>query len=617
MSRALDLYGTEEPPAAQRTLSAGRLSCVLEDGALREIRWDGVEVIRGIAFLVRDTGWGTPPAAIEEPIVESDGRGFRVHYAATISESGIDFGYGAVIEGDASGRLAMTVEGRAGVAFATNRCGFVVLHPASVGGGAVQVEHVDGSVEQTTFPATISPGQPILGIRALRHEPAPGLAVECKMEAALPHQPEVPFEMEDQRNWSDASFKTYVGSLLDLWPYTIPAGAEVRQRVTVTVSGEASRAAAATESVVALGEALPGRLPTLGIGDGPLTPALIERIAALGLRHLVVTADLADPALDERLATGAALARAMRATVQLELVLACADGLDEECARAAARCDRAGLTVDTVLPCPAAYLKSYQPSGPWPDVPPLAEVYAATRRALPRARIIGGMPTYFTELNRKRPPVEAIDLVSHTTCPIVHAADDLSVMETLEALPAIAASVRAFCPGVPYRIGPSSLAMRHNPYGAGPVANPDGRRVAMADRDPRQQGRFAAAWTVGYVAALTNAGLDALALHHAGGPSGLLDAQGRSLPVYDIMRALAASSGQPGIAIDGLPPSVAGVAWQDDAGVRIGIVANLTTASVTLKLSPRTPAHPLIGASSSAGMLELDAFGVAQLTAAA
>jgi hypothetical protein len=52
-------------------------------------------------------------------------------------------------------------------------------------------------------------------------------------------------------------------------------------------------------------------------------------------------------------------------------------------------------------------------------------------------RLGGGMLSYFTELNRKRVPGELIDFVTHCTNPIVHAADDLSVMQTLEALPFI------------------------------------------------------------------------------------------------------------------------------------------------------------------------------------
>ena len=42
---------------------------------------------------------------------------------------------------------------------------------------------------------------------------------------------------------------------------------------------------------------------------------------------------------------------------------------------------------------------------------------------------------FFTELNRKRPPLDEIDLMGFTTAAIVHAGDDRTMMENLEALP--------------------------------------------------------------------------------------------------------------------------------------------------------------------------------------
>ena len=83
------------------------------------------------------------------------------------------------------------------------------------------------------------------------------------------------------------------------------------------------------------------------------------------------------------------------------------------------------------------------------------------------------MLSYFTELNRKRVPGRQLDFVTHCTCPIVHAADDLCVMQSLEALPFITRSVRAIYGDRPYRIGPSTIAMRQNPYGSATKDNPD------------------------------------------------------------------------------------------------------------------------------------------------
>ena len=47
----LDLFGTDQPAPARRTLQAGLLSAVLEAGNLREIRYSGFEVLRGIRDL--------------------------------------------------------------------------------------------------------------------------------------------------------------------------------------------------------------------------------------------------------------------------------------------------------------------------------------------------------------------------------------------------------------------------------------------------------------------------------------------------------------------------------------------------------------------------------------
>ena len=55
---------------------------------------------------------------------------------------------------------------------------------------------------------------------------------------------------------------------------------------------------------------------------------------------------------------------------------------------------------------------------------------------------------------------------------LVHAGDDLSLTEGLEALPYVFKSTQAFAGGKPYRLFPTTIAMRANPYGASPAENP-------------------------------------------------------------------------------------------------------------------------------------------------
>ncbi len=600
-TEALMLFGTGEPPAPRETLTAGPLTCVLEQGAIRDVRWHGVEVLRGVAYLLRDRDWATPPAAIDALAIERGADGFTVTYGARFAADGHTLRCQARITATAEGRFAFAVEGIADGAIETNRCGFVVLHPAGFAGMTLEVRHTDGTIEPTRFPETISPGQPAFDIRALRYQPRDGLDVTCTLEAELAHDPRGRFEMEDQRNWSDASFKTSVGWLLDPGPYRREPHRSFPQRVSLSIADSRPEAAAAARApdapqTLLLGEASDRRMPAIGIFAGPAVDTLTEQeVARLdGLRPGWVGARVE---LDgyhqwQQLAAARAIAARLGAALHLELIVPGTDQPDAEVAEGAALCARAEAEPASVLVCPAPLLKSYQPSGPWPDLPPLEAYYAAARARFPKARIGGGMATYFTELNRRRPTGEGIDFICHSTTPIIHAADDISVMETLETLPHIARSVRAIWPDLPYRVGPSSLPMRSNPYGSEPVRNEAGTRVALADRDPRQSGLFAAAWTVGYAAALAREGLEVLTLHHTNGPSGViantLDGwharfpEAVVRPVFHVVRALAGSAGAAIVPVTA-PAGIAVVAWKIGRGIA-ALAANLTGDSRTLAL---------------------------------
>src|SRR5258705_338190 len=92
---------------------------------------------------------------------------------------------------------------------------------------ALRRGHSASTSEPAQFPDAISAHQPFMNIRALSHEVAPGLKATVRMEGDI-------WEMEDQRNWSDASFKTY-GRPRDIpWPYTIPKGERVVQRALLS-----------------------------------------------------------------------------------------------------------------------------------------------------------------------------------------------------------------------------------------------------------------------------------------------------------------------------------------------------------------------------------------------
>ena len=556
-SRQVKLFGTESENAEGRVLRAGALSAILDNGALRYIRLGDVEVMRAIAFLVRDENWGTfTPEISNLAVSEADGA-FSVRYEARCLDANRSIRYQAEISCSPKGDLLFTARAKPDSNFLTNRTGFVVLHPLKgVAGRPVEVEHVDGRKVRSEFPAIINPVQPFFDIRALTHEVRPGLKVTCRMEGDS-------FEMEDHRNWTDASFKTYVRPLAKPWPYTLAAGQGFTQSVSLTFSGPLPAPAVQTGPrmiEVRVGNATSQRMPQIGLGVPPeeAAPALAVAplIRAAQVRTLVCQFDGRRSDTAATAALCARLALQTGAGVVAEIILPAKAAPASELAPIASAIAAAGLKLAAVTVSPAPHLKAILPGSKGPDVPPYEALYAAARQAFPGVALGGGMYSYFTELNRNRPPAELLDFVTHTTSPIVHAADDVSVMETLEALPYVIQSTRSFIKGKPYRVGPSAIPARDNPYGAASADNPGNGRECLAKMDPRQRGLFGAAWTLGYIAAFANGGIEVVSIGAPTGPSGIIarktdypqpyfgTAQPPAVyPVYHVIKGMAAAAG--------------------------------------------------------------------------
>jgi hypothetical protein len=583
-SQSIRLYGTEEIPTAPRILTAGPLTAELDAGNLRHIKVGGVEVMRAVSYIVRDKDWGTYNPAIENLVVDEAPGRFTVSYDATAGDDRQKFRYSAKIEGTPSG-VAFRASGEAVTDFLTNRTGFVVLHPIEgVAGRPVEIEHVDGRIVQGRFPELIDPVQPMMDLRALTHEAAPGLRVTCRMEGDT-------FEMEDQRNWADASYKTYVRPLALPWPYTLPAGTKLDQSVTLSLTGLAPASASAGDTIsVRIGEAV-GPAPALGLGLDPeeISPTLSQAaaLASVGARHLVCHYDPRRAHDRNTLRQMVVVAGALGATPWLEAVVTTVDDFEHEITELGEAVAAIGSPFETVLLSPAPDLKCTLPGSVWPPAPPAAEMFRAAREAFPGVRLGGGMFSFFTELNRKRPPVEELDLVGFTTVAMVHAGDDKSVMEGLEALPAIAASARAIAGKKPLAVGPSAIGLRMNPYGAAPMENPKNIRQAMNRNDPRQRGLLGAAWTVGYYAHFARAGFEAVAFGGTTGPFGLVHtpqkwptpgypANGGVYPMFHAARGLASLAGKTMRALDISQPSALQGVCVDGPDGRELWLANLT-----------------------------------------
>lgn len=504
---------------ADRTqLQAHGLSALVQDGALRRISFAGIEVVRLIDHPIRDEDWGTmPQVGLSSKQTEASlTRRFKTQNGAIDGKTQVRISR----VGEAT-ILTVTLVLQARRECVLNRAGFVVLHPlAGVAGQALCVRSPQGEVTNTRFPERISAAQPVMNIASLSHNVA-GVSVAFDFEGEV-------FEMEDQRNWTDASFKTYCRPLDLPRPYIVRAGEEVRQKITLTLRAEGGDGRQAGDDAPSVKAVMPAiqiaREQALTGSDAP--PLHWLGVQGLQLRlsgDMTLPGGLPDLPITLEIVTGPDFAA--------------------DLARAAASCSATELVPAAVVALPSPYLQSHQPQGPWPDGPSPTDLIPALRAQFPGVPVGGGMFTNFTEFNRRPPDPSLVDFTTFGTTAIVHAADDMSVLETLEALPQVIASAACLSAGRPMRLGLLSIGMRSNPYGASVAANPGGQeRVPMAMEDPRQRTGFAAAFAIGLAAACARGGVASFAPAMTGGPLGMTQ-EGRTNPLWHAVGALAALAG--------------------------------------------------------------------------
>ncbi len=484
----------------------------VESGFLRYVRIGDHEVVRAIYGAVRDSEWRTVYPEMTNVVISPEKDSFRISFDAVSSRGRVDFSWKCVIEGSQQGVLHFDFNGVAGADFLKNRIGVCVLHPVvECAGKGCHVETVDGGVVEGSFPKLVSPNHVFLNIRTLRYEPVPGFLVKIEFEGET-------FEMEDQRNWSDASFKTYSTPQALGWPRLIQKGTRVDHRVTL-------RCESADRPVMPIVFGRPAQLSIstvsshgkLNLGVQLRTPKELPgslaftRLAELRLGHLHFEENLFGPksspggssmdssglhadlwgAFDVARLLGVKLHLSLRLGEEAEARLRrFAEHLKAECAR---------LCLDpTELPVGLWIILHREEASTNERWLKLAQSFLGGVGATDV--FAGGSDEYFAELNRSRPPEEA--LYPHVYCfpasPQVHNIDRATLIENLGALPHNVETAWAFGNKqvliAPVRLKPRdrcSLDVAQDP------------ETVPSDFDPRQLSLFGAAWLVSCLAKLS------------------------------------------------------------------------------------------------------------------
>ncbi len=514
------LDGSVQPEPERITLHAGDLTMVFEAGMLRYIRAGEHEIVRAIYAAVRDHNWGTVPAILRDVRIDKRDDSFDVHFISDHCQGDIHYVWYGTIRGMRDSSVTFSFDGEAQSAFKRNRIGFCVLHPAAAAGAPLMVEHTDGTIERGAFPDAIMPHQPYFDIRALTHQVAPGIRAEVRMTGDS-------FEMEDQRNWTDASFKTYCTPLAQPFPVQVGPGERVQQSVSVRLLAErpvVSVVERAPEMRLDLTTTHP--LPSIGFcrashGE-PLSERQVERLRALRPAHLRIDVPLDADDLDHVLTAvwaeaqliGAArleIAALVNARADIHHQIARLDGLLLQHAIAA---DVIVLQTDALVTSEAV----------------ITEALAIFGDREPSIRIGAGTRGFFTQINR-HPPTPRPPLVAYALNPQVHAFDNSSLVETLPILGETVRTARSST-HTAIAVTPITFKIAWNPDAtAEEIPTAPGelpRRV-----DPRQMSLFGAGWTLGAVASLALARAGSLTFYETTGWLGVMEREdGAPLPQH-------------------------------------------------------------------------------------
>jgi D-apionolactonase len=598
-----------------RPLRAGGLHAEYHRGDLRYVRLGNIPLLDRLYVRIRDREWRTVPMRAELAVLDRTGTTFRVVARLTWGE-----------EPWASGTLEVSASGAELFACATvtfhqrvplQRVGLNLHHPLASSIGRTYQWANGGSSGTGRFPAVIHPqvqGEgrylPMIGPF---HELAIGAAPRTVIVLAFSGEL---FETEDQRNWTDASFKTYAPPLGKHGPRLHEVGSVVQQSVRVTVRGPrpgpdqpvpaagagrdagppASRlpmsrpAERGPAGVIASPRLTPASpLPPLGVTTRALWPAAsgLPGVEA-AVDH--VRADIWPDGGDAVRRLRSSLAAAHDSGIPLELALR---GGEADPARV-----RQVLRMAAEVPVRAILATG-------PDTGPPATGFAATVRALSRragirAPVAAGTAGNFSEINRSRESVRDAGTVVWSTSPQVHESDDLTVMQAAPIIGQTVISAAQIWPGQQAAVSGIRLAPPQAP-------------------DPRAARPFGAAWLVAVLAGLTgtNCAWVTVDLPLATGRAGR-----RALsPAARVLMAVRQFRGLPLAQVPAPGPALAVLAVHLPRGLRL-LVANLSWRPQRVRLPGRPGTAELVsggapgpgGLAGSGPELTLPPYGVVHAT---
>lgn len=511
-----------------KTLQAGSISVKYDNGFLRRISYGETEVLRMIYFALRDHNWNTIGFSIENERISSNENEFLITYDYFNADGGIDvMEWKAKIEGKPDGTLTFEIQGTVLEDFRKNRAGFCVLHPLNITNQECRITHADNTETIHLFPQNVAPENPLKNIRSMNWKTS-GIPFSLSFEGDI-------FETEDQRNWGDASFKTFCTPLDQPFPVDLKKGQKVFQRITFKPESLLPPLKKETAYISLRDVGAGSTLPAFGIGASSemrsISSRAVDLIKSLKLSHYRIEIY---PASENWVTLFSQdYENAFALGLPLEVALHLTDNYHEETEAFVLLCQQNKVKVKKVLLLRDNGIITR---------PEVIGLVSTLKGSLPKVSFGAGTNYNFNELNKNRFSVGDLDFISFSIDPQEHAFDDLTILENIETQEHLVNSAKSiYGNGLDVHISPITLRKRFNPY----ATNPADLVIAESLKaDPRQKEVFAAIWTFGSICSLAKAGARVLTYFQTTGNQGILSEQGDPYPVYNTLKSFSPFQGK-------------------------------------------------------------------------
>lgn len=458
-------------------------SFLFENGDLRKISVLGQELIQRIYYAVRDEAWLNVPYTLKNKKSIQTKTNTVLSYDLHFLNDSVDYLAHINISID---KKTITVEatGKANSDFKKNRIGLCVHLPASLKGKEISITYSNSQQSSSVLPFFVSPHQPFKDISELEIK-SENCAFKLSFEGDV-------FEMEDQRNWTDASYKIYSTPLELPFPVKVEKNEVFYQKITLSLS-DISQLKPGTEKTVSL-ESVP--CPVFGLYQSVLPNKLKDDNRLFSFVRV-------DFRLFEELWESDVLAiinRNSKIRLPYYCVLYFSDNFESELQSFLNFVEKENLKerIHSIALLSSMDFLLADTS--------LKKILAVVRTYFPKARIGVGTDANFAQLNRNRPDTKGIDFLCYSIQPQEHASDMLSLVENILGQYDTVATSKTFADKKEIDIIALSIYRRFN-------ANTDFivKKEQSFDYEYKGSG-FEAAWFIGSMHQLVTAGVQTITI---------------------------------------------------------------------------------------------------------